>query len=227
METANTPAASLSGRPADRRSRSRRSITSAKRPWRSRLSSSASSASSASASRRGGTRMPRHRRPRPRRNPQRPATRSEPGRDTCRQPPRARLPAKAGRPPRAPWQVAAQPTTVGTRTAARQAEVVGKASGAVRASVERPATISRLSMGCRVLCVRVVHERLVRGTPEKRGQLRGRAITVERAERELGGSWHPPDVRQPALKRMPGANSPDRSVAMTASHGTMVPRSRT
>ena len=49
----------------------------------------------------------------------------------------------------------------------------------------------------------VVHERLVRGTPEKQVQLGGRAITVERAERELGGSWQAPDVRQPALKRVP------------------------
>ena len=49
----------------------------------------------------------------------------------------------------------------------------------------------------------VVHERLVRRSPEQQLQLRRRPRPVERPEREFGRAGQAADVRQPALERMP------------------------
>ncbi len=137
--------------------------------------------------------------------PRPPAAGSEPGRDPRPRPPRARRRASAGHRPRAPWQVAASPTTAGTRTAAPPSgDRPGTASGAARDSAERPATMSRVKYGLpRAWLMHVVHERLVRGSPEQQLQLRRRPGPVERPERELGRARQAADVRQPALQRMP------------------------
>ena len=53
------------------------------------------------------------------------------------------------------------------------------------------------------VAIHVVHERLVRRSPEQQLQLSRRPRSVQRPEREFGRAGQASDVRQPTLERMP------------------------